>query len=157
MHRLVEFLTKHVLEPVSERATGSRRLIARRRLHWIGKRLDARLRHYSTDPDGIARTSNLLRTWRIDDLQQIYCEPMLIDELHSVYCNELTEESLYGVRHELANADGRNEAFWSGLAVSRWNELDSFERSGVHRERLQANVLKAAKSYAALVQGWGSS
>ncbi|KAL9178426.1 hypothetical protein ACHAXT_003756 [Thalassiosira profunda] len=154
MHRLVEFLTKHVLEPVLERATGRRRLIARRRLHWIGKRLEVRLREYSADPDGMARTSNLLRTWRIDDLQQIYCEPMLIDELHQVYCNELTEELLYGVRHELFKADGGNETFWSGLAENLWNELDSFERSGVHRERLQANVLKAAKSYAALVQGW---
>jgi hypothetical protein len=103
MFELVEFLTEKIFDPIDksiisgERAENSdlpweRVLVARRRLHWIGEKLERRVQGYLADSsvdansEFISYIKHFIRKWQIGDHDP--------SALH----DELKEEELYRTR-----------------------------------------------------------
>ena len=133
MFHLIEFLTDEILDPVNrsiERACSeegrvksvalrSRDIIARRRLHWIGEKLEGRFQQFLVDSEVDSNSEFMssirvsLRRWRFVSMASIYHQ--LNDDHRTALHNELTEELFYQARSSLPSP--LNETVWCKLAV----------------------------------------
>jgi len=137
LHNLMEFLTDKVLDPINlsirracpaevfkkSSTLRSRDLIARRRIHWIGEKLQGRYQDLLAD-EGVDSDSELmsgiqllLDQWRFKSLPSIYLK--LNEEIREALQHELTEELLYQTRNRLPNP--LDESVWCETAVNLMN------------------------------------
>ena len=130
MFLLIEYLKENILDPVdktisSAREVGnfdvlrSRAIIARRRLHWIGEKLEGRYQEFLLDED-VDKSTELISSIKKSlpkccfvSLPSIYFQ--LNDDLRTVLHDELTEEILYQTSSSLPSP--LNDTVWSQLAV----------------------------------------
>ena len=134
MLQLVEQITENILFPVSKGISScflkdggggpeplsGRDLIAMRRLHWLGEKLEGKVQQYLADPiivnsnsDLVRSILKLLRQWRFVSMPKVY--PRLNDDFKRALLDELMEELLYRARSCLPSP--LDETVWSALAV----------------------------------------
>ena len=133
MFHLIEFLTDEIFDPVNESiqrtfpeeghinkdASRTADIIARRRLHWIGEKLEGRFQQFLVDSEVDSNSEFMssirvsLRRWRFVSMASIYHQ--LNDNHRIVLQNELTEELFYQARSSLPSP--LNETVWCKLAV----------------------------------------
>ena len=133
LFHLIEFLSNEILDPVNESiqrtcpeeghinkgATRTGHIIARRRLHWIGEKLEGRFKQFLVDSEVDSNSEFMtsirhsLEQWRFVSMSSIYHQ-MNHDQRTALH-NELTEEMFYQARSRLPSP--LNETVWCTLAV----------------------------------------
>jgi len=124
MYHLIEFLTTNIFNRLEKVPANMRPrdLIARRRLFWIGEKLEGRYQAFLANEKRVRDSANALKEIRVwldqwrsaASLPSIY--PKIDESLRTSVHDELTEELLYQTLSLLPNP--LNESTWCKVAVN---------------------------------------